>query len=65
MKRITFALYPVMPVACEGNDDPRHIRVVRISARANEHIALRAQKVADWLSRRLDCYAQVWDITKV
>lgn len=62
MKRITFAIYVNAPIACEGNDDPKQIRVVNIHTDTSECIIFRAQKVAEWLARRSSCYVQVWDI---
>jgi hypothetical protein len=63
MKHITFAIYQQMPIACEGNDDIRHIKVVNIRARASKKdITCRAEKVAAYLSRRLNSHAQVWNI---
>ncbi len=59
---VTFAIYDEAPIACQGNDDQRKIRVLRNRLHAGADLHARALEGAVTLAALLGLYVQVWDV---
>ncbi len=62
MKHVTIVIYGRYPIADESDDDRSQIRSFILTARADNNIREKAERVADKLARKYSCYVQVWDI---
>lgn len=60
MNLVTFALYPDMPIACEGDDV--NARVIQLRVR---HDNLRLTVSEQILERRYGGYVQIWNIDEI
>lgn len=59
---VTFALYNQAPIACQGDDDLKKIRVLMNSLPISRDIHEDALRRAVALGEAHGCYVQVWDI---
>lgn len=61
---VTYAMYDETPIACQGNDDQRKIRVITdcLTEKVDVHAEALSHSVA--LSQSCGAYVQVWDIQK-
>jgi hypothetical protein len=59
---VTFALYDQTPIACQGNDDQKKIRVLTESVLVGEDIQADALQRSVALMAAHGSYVQVWDI---
>lgn len=59
---VTFAIYDEAPIACQGNDDQRKIRVLSKRIEDGSDVQARALACAIAMMRASGAYVQVWQV---
>jgi hypothetical protein len=59
---VTFALYDETPIACQGDDDQKKIRVLTVSLPIGHDVHGDALRRSVALAEAHGSYVQVWDV---
>ena len=61
---VTYAMYDEAPIACQGDDDQKRIRVIKDYVSAKDDVYAEALRRSVALSELHETYVQVWGVER-